>query len=60
MRPDNADQILLVVQRHSWTLREILIMHAHFDHVLTLHDLEAATNVPFYLLWGSGKPSDPL
>jgi hydroxyacylglutathione hydrolase len=47
--PDDAPQILGVLRRENWSLREILITHAHFDHVLALGELKAATGAPFRL-----------
>ncbi len=40
---DNAPQILEVVRREGFTVRDILITHAHFDHILALGDVKAAT-----------------
>ena len=38
-----VERILAVLKDENWTVREILITHAHFDHVLALGDLKAAT-----------------
>jgi hydroxyacylglutathione hydrolase len=46
---DNAAEILAVVKKSGWTVREILATHAHFDHVLAVRDLKAATGAPFRL-----------
>ncbi len=46
---DNAPAILDVIRREGWTLRHILATHAHFDHVLAVGDLKAATGAPFSL-----------
>jgi hydroxyacylglutathione hydrolase len=46
---DNAPEILAVVKRNGWTVREILATHSHFDHVLAVRDLKAATGAPFRL-----------
>src|SRR5689334_23344864 len=46
---DNAPEILAVVKRNGWTVREILATHSHFDHVLAVRDLKAATSAPFRL-----------
>jgi glyoxylase-like metal-dependent hydrolase (beta-lactamase superfamily II) len=43
---DNAPRLLEVVKSEDWTLREIWITHAHFDHILALRDLKAANHVP--------------
>jgi hydroxyacylglutathione hydrolase len=47
--PDQASEILDVLSHESWTLREILVTHAHFDHMLALADLKAATGAPYRL-----------
>jgi len=44
---DNAPEILSVIRREGWTVREILATHTHFDHVLAAGDLKAATSAPF-------------
>lgn len=44
---DDADAILSLVAEHRWTVKLILATHAHFDHVLGLHGVKAATNAPF-------------
>src|SRR5438105_4765608 len=46
---DNAPAILKVIQDEGWIVREILATHSHFDHVLAVGDLKAATNAPFRL-----------
>jgi len=46
---DNAPEILATVKRNGWTVREILATHSHFDHVLAVRDLKAATGAPFRL-----------
>src|SRR4051794_11889682 len=46
---DNASKILDVINREGWKVREILATHAHFDHVLAVRDLKAATGAPFRL-----------
>jgi hydroxyacylglutathione hydrolase len=47
--PDDAPRILSVVEREGWTVREILATHSHFDHILVVRDLKAATNATFRL-----------
>ncbi len=44
---DSAPEILAVAEREGWTIREILLTHAHFDHVLALGDLKTATGAPY-------------
>jgi hydroxyacylglutathione hydrolase len=46
---DNAPEILAVVKRNGWIVREILATHSHFDHVLAVRDLKAATGASFRL-----------
>ncbi|MBN1964950.1 MAG: MBL fold metallo-hydrolase [Anaerolineae bacterium] len=46
---DNAPLILQAVESRGWTVRDILVTHAHFDHVLAVDDLRAATGAPFRL-----------
>ncbi len=46
---DNAPEILATVKRNGWTVREILVTHSHFDHVLAVRDLKATTGAPFRL-----------
>lgn len=40
---DNTPRILEVVRREGFTVRDILLTHAHFDHVLALSDVKTAT-----------------
>ncbi len=40
---DDAPAILKIVHDEGLTVREILITHAHFDHILALGDVKAAT-----------------
>ena len=42
----HAPTILETVRVNGWRVREIWITHAHFDHVLALGDVKAATNAP--------------
>jgi hydroxyacylglutathione hydrolase len=46
---DNAPLILKTVENESWTVRQILATHAHFDHVLAVRDLKEATDAPFVM-----------
>jgi hydroxyacylglutathione hydrolase len=45
--PADAPRILAAVEKEGWTVRELLITHAHFDHVLAVGDLKAATGATF-------------
>ncbi len=46
---DEAPKILQVLQNEGYTVREILLTHAHFDHVLASKPLKEATNAPLRL-----------
>lgn len=46
---DNARGILRVVQQEGLTVEKIINTHAHFDHVLAVNAVKAATKAPFYL-----------
>jgi len=41
--PDSAPKILAVLKAESWTLTDILLTHSHFDHILAVGNLKAAT-----------------
>ncbi len=45
----DAPAILAAVSEHGWTVREILLTHAHFDHVLALGEVKAATGATIRL-----------
>lgn len=44
--PDDAAAILSFLKEQAYHLTGIVLTHAHFDHILALHDLKAATDVP--------------
>ncbi|NLX11993.1 MAG: MBL fold metallo-hydrolase [Chloroflexi bacterium] len=46
---DRAELIHHTAQEAGWTIREILVTHAHFDHVMAVDDLKALTGAPFRL-----------
>ena len=46
---DNARGILRVVQQEGLTVEKIINTHAHFDHVLAVNAVKAATKAPFCL-----------
>lgn len=46
---DNARGIMRVVQQEGLTIEKIINTHAHFDHVLAVNAVKAATKAPFYL-----------
>ncbi len=45
----NAGEILSVIKRLQIRVRAIVNTHAHFDHVLALSEVRAATHAPFLL-----------
>lgn len=46
---DNARGILRQVEQLGLTIEKIINTHAHFDHVLAVNAIKAATGAPFYL-----------
>lgn len=46
---DNARAILRVVDQQALTVEKIINTHAHFDHVMAVNAVRAATGAPFYL-----------
>ena len=44
-----AARVLDALKRHGATLRAILLTHGHFDHMLTVQELTAATGAPVFL-----------
>ena len=46
---DNARAILRVADQQALKIEKILATHAHFDHVMAVPGVKAATDAPFYL-----------
>ncbi len=46
---DNIDGILAVLERHSLTVKAIVITHAHIDHIGGAAKLKAFTGAPVYM-----------
>jgi glyoxylase-like metal-dependent hydrolase (beta-lactamase superfamily II) len=46
---DNVDQILALIQKHNLQVKQIVITHAHIDHVGGAAKLRAATGAPILL-----------
>jgi hydroxyacylglutathione hydrolase len=46
---DNARAILRVVDQQALKIDRIINTHAHFDHVMAVGAIKAATGAPFYL-----------
>ena len=46
---DEVDQLLAAVDRHNLTVTNILLTHAHLDHVTGVRKAKAALNVPVWL-----------
>jgi glyoxylase-like metal-dependent hydrolase (beta-lactamase superfamily II) len=46
---DNARAILRVVDQQAIKVQKIINTHAHFDHVMAVPSIKAATGAPFYL-----------
>ena len=44
---DNAKSILHAVAEEKLTVRYVLLTHAHFDHILAVHDVLEATRAQF-------------
>lgn len=47
--PSDAELALAVLQKHNWTLTDILITHRHFDHILGVAKLKAETGARIYI-----------
>ncbi|CAN5502057.1 MBL fold metallo-hydrolase [soil metagenome] len=46
---DNARSILKIVAQQALNIEKIINTHAHFDHVMAVNAVHAATGAPFYL-----------
>ena len=46
---DNIEQILAIVERHGLTVKQIVVTHAHIDHVGGAMKLKARTGAPILL-----------
>ena len=46
---DQPDDVLHLLAKHGWQLTQIINTHAHFDHILGVAAVKAATGAPFYL-----------
>ena len=46
---DEIDRVLLTLQRHQLTVKQILITHGHIDHVAGAMKLKAATGAPIFM-----------
>jgi glyoxylase-like metal-dependent hydrolase (beta-lactamase superfamily II) len=44
-----GDRILAHVQERGYTIKEILVTHTHFDHIIAGHAVKAGTGAPFRL-----------
>ena len=46
---DNIDQVLAIVERHGLTVKQIVVTHAHIDHVGGAMKLKQRTGAPILL-----------
>ena len=46
---DNVRAILATLRKHALALTQIVVTHAHFDHVLAARSLQEVTGAPFCL-----------
>jgi hydroxyacylglutathione hydrolase len=46
---DNIDQVVAIIQKHNLQVKQIVITHAHIDHVGGAMKLRAATGAPILL-----------
>jgi hydroxyacylglutathione hydrolase len=46
---DEIESILEIVARHGWTVKSIVITHAHIDHIAGAQKLKRATGAPVYM-----------
>jgi glyoxylase-like metal-dependent hydrolase (beta-lactamase superfamily II) len=45
---DDIPRILLLLARHRLTLKQIVITHAHIDHIAGAHELKRITGAPIF------------
>ena len=45
---DEIDRILAIVAKHGLTVKQIIVTHAHIDHIAGAAKLRAATGAPVY------------
>jgi len=43
----DASRILDVIQSEGWLVKQIIATHCHFDHIMALNEVKAATGAPF-------------
>ena len=46
---DQPNDVLRLLARRHWRLTQIINTHAHFDHILGVTAVKAATGAPFYV-----------
>ena len=44
--PDSAEEIINFLNSNNYNLKEIVLTHGHFDHILALEKLKSLTNAP--------------
>ncbi len=45
---DEIERILSIIQKHGLTVKQIIVTHAHIDHIAGAAKLKAATGAPVY------------
>jgi hydroxyacylglutathione hydrolase len=45
---DEIDRIVSIVQKHKLTVKQIIVTHAHIDHIAGAAKLKAATGAPIF------------
>ncbi|PIP32846.1 hypothetical protein COV53_00010 [Candidatus Gottesmanbacteria bacterium CG11_big_fil_rev_8_21_14_0_20_37_11] len=46
---DDADYVIQKVEREKCTLKAIIATHGHFDHIMSVLELQLAYNIPFLI-----------
>ena len=58
---DDIEDVLALIHKHNLTVKQIVVTHAHIDHVGGAMKLRAASGAPRSITWGgflmSGKSS---